>query len=734
MRRGASGASGSRRSRWAPVSLPIALAALVGFAGCNASPSAESSLPIRPCSVVAWHHPASAAAHVEIVGDWNGWARPGLPMNASGDPGWVATLVTLTPGEHEYAVIEDGQWQLDPTVPTSGFYEDQEVTWIDVADCAAPGLTIETAAGSPDGHASVAATFLASTARAPLDPASLTVTATDGSRVTPSSLTIDPAHGTLAATFAGLPAGKHTLSFHARDTNGRSADPAWATLWIEPQPFDARDMVLYQVIVDRYRGPNGAALEQPAVPSARAGGTVSGVTAAIASGELTALGVNALWIYPLYANPDGWFPGLDGRQYSSYHGYWPVNPRATEPTMAPEADIDTLIAAAHAHGLRILFDVVPNHVHAQHPYAQAHLNDGWFNHPDGACICGTTCDWASHILDCWFIGYLPDLDWRNPTVADQVTSDVVWWLDRFDADGIRIDAVPMMWRAATRRIAAAIRAKYDHPAHSLFLLGENFVGEDDFDLLKYQLGPYGLDSEFHFPLMWALRGAIADETEPMSAIDAVVEAGIADWAGSGATMATMIGNHDVDRFATESVGDGATDGWTPAVQPPADSDVYAKQVLALGAVFTLPGAPVIYYGDELALVGHVDPDSRRVMPAAADLNAAQLATRASVQSLARARACSASLRRGTYRLLFANDESLVFARELAGADTAVVALFRNAATLSAPLPGIAPGTWIDALSSSPQSLSPELTNLAGAPLSLLLLFPEGSACATPAHK
>jgi glycosidase len=682
---------------------------------------------------VVWHHPASSEAQVEVVGDWNGWARPGLAMSPTGDPGWVATSVALSPGEHEYAVIEDGQWLPDPTVATTGFHDNIEVTWVDALDCATPGLSIDRAAGSADGHGSVNATFLASTARDPLDPSSVTVTARDGSLVAPSSATIDASRGAIELGFAGLSPGKHTLSFHAKDVKGRAADPAWATLWIEPKEFDPRDLVLYQVMVDRYRGPGGAELAPPAIPSARAGGTVSGVTAAISSGELSRLGVNAIWLSPLYANPDGWFPGADGRLYSSYHGYWPIDARATEASMAPEADIDALIATAHAHDLRVLFDVVPNHVHAQHSYAQANLGRGWFNHPDGSCICGTTCDWATHIIDCWFTDYLPDLDWRNPAVADQVTSDVLWWLDRFDGDGVRIDAVPMMWRAATRRIVSAIRDKYDHPAHSTFLLGENFVGEGDFGLLRYQLGPFGLDSEFHFPLMWALRGAIASEAQPMSAIDAAVSGGIDAFAGSGATMATMIGNHDVDRFATESVGDGNVDGFTPAVQPPVDSDVYAKQVLALGAIFTLPGAPVLFYGDELALVGHVDPDSRRVMPAEATLNSAQIATRATVQSLARIRACSAALRRGSYRLLYADDESLAFARELAGDDTAIVILFRNAVTLRAPFPGIAGGTWIDALTGSAQSLSPALTNAAGAPLSLQLLFPEGSACATSAH-
>jgi glycosidase len=710
--------------------LPWFIVLATAGAGCQAAPANDVALPTRSCTITAWHHPVSAAAHVELVGDWNGWARPGMLMNTTGDPGWLAATLTLSPGEHEYAIIEDGEWLVDPTVATTGFHDGTEVTWVDIADCSTPGLTLDAVTGSATGHATVQATFASASSLSRINPASLVVTARDGSALEPSSVAVDPAIGSIALSFDGLAPGKHTFSLQAKDASGRDAAPAWGSAWIEAQPFDPQDTVLYEVMVDRYRGPGGASLAQPSVPSARAGGTVSGVTAAIASGALAKLGVNTLWLTPLYDNPDGWFPGLDGHEYSSYHGYWPINPRATEPTMAPEADVQTLLATAHASGMRVLFDVVPNHVHAQHPYAQAHLWDGWFNNPDGTCICGVSCDWTTHILDCWFVNYLPDLDWRNPDVADQVTSDVLWWMDEFDADGIRIDAVPMMWRAATRRIVTAIRDKYDHPTHTMFLLGENFVGEGDFDLLKYQLGPFGLESEFHFPLMWALRGAIADETQPMSAIDSVVEDGISEFAGSGAVMSTMIGNHDVDRFATESFGDGSTDGWTPAVQPAPGSVIYAKQQLALGAVFTLPGAPVIYYGDEVALVGHVDPDSRHVMPDDAALNASQLATRQKTQLLGQVRACSLALRRGSYRLLYAGNEVLAYARELPGADTAVVVLFRNTSSLSAALPGIAAGPWVDVLSGDVQSLSPELTTVAGAPLSQRLFFPQGSSCAT----
>jgi glycosidase len=145
----------------------------------------------------------------------------------------------------------------------------------------------------------------------------------------------------------------------------------------------------------------------------------------------------------------------------------------------------------------------------------------------------------------------------------------------------------------------------------------------------------------------------------------------------------------------------------------------------------LPGAPVLYYGDEVALAGKGDPDSRRVMPAESELGALQMQTRDVVRSLGRARACEPALRRGTYRTLYVDAERLVYARELPGAETAIVALQRSpVGDVSVPLPGITGGTWVDVLSGAIQSLRPELTNLAAAPLSMALYVPATSSCAS----
>ncbi|MDB4992979.1 MAG: Neopullulanase, partial [Myxococcaceae bacterium] len=557
--------------------LALGLAGALG-AACASTPDPGSSVPARSCTLTIWHRAASPRAHVEIVSSFRAWKRPGDVLTADRADGWRSVSYELAPGEHTYGIVEDGVWIADPNVPTSAFHEGHEVARVEIASCAVPAVAIDEAHGSADGSASVKASFLAAQGGRALDPASFRVTDRDGAPVLADVVASDPAHGTAELLVHGLAAGKHALVVAARDASGNEAETARATVWIEPRPIGLEDLVIYQVVVDRFRNDTGPVL-QPELASARAGGTIAGTRRAIESGEIQALGANAIWLSPLYKNPTGMFPGKDGRQYSSYHGYWPIDPRGIEPLQGDEAEVDRLVRAAHDRGVRVIFDVVPNHVHAEHPYARAHAGDpAWFNHsdamaaassnaPTASCVCGTSsCDWSTHIQDCWFAPYLPDLEWKTDEVAKTVTSDVMWWLDRFDGDGLRIDAVPMMPRAASRRISAAVRGRYDHEGNRTLVLGENFTGPGGYDLLKYALGPFGLDSEFHFPLMWSLRQSVAQGTAPMTDVDAAVRTGEEAWRGSGAVMGLMIGNHDVSRFASVSAGDGVGDGWTPAVQ------------------------------------------------------------------------------------------------------------------------------------------------------------------------
>ena len=698
----------------------LAFGVAVSAAGLSCSDETPTGPNIRQCGLVIWHKPANAQARVEIVGDWNGWARPGVTPEARPD-GWRVAGVDTSVGEHAYAIIEDGVWLTNRNEPMTGTHEDHEVTVATAEDCNTPALRVDSVETNAAGDANVRLTFLSSRSGAKLDPASVVARSRDGSVITTPA--IDPASGRVGFALRGLQRGKYTYTVEAKDSSGKVAEDARATVFIDGtgETWDPRDAIVYQVVIDRFRGPGGP-LKPPATPSSRAGGTLSGVRDALEKGEIEALGATAIWLSPLYTNPTGDFPNKDGTHTStSYHGYWPTSSRGIDERFATEDELTAFVDAAHARGIRVLFDVVPNHVHEQHEWTKSHPD--WFKQD---CVCGEgACDWGAHIKTCWFAPYLPDLDWTNDAAARAASAEVMWWFDRWDADGVRIDAVPMMPRSATRRIATAARRRYQHPGHDLYVLGENFTGPGNYQSLRYDLGPYGLDGSFHFPLMWTMRNAIAHETSPLSAIDESFRQGEAAWDGANAVMGLMIGNHDVSRFASESAGDADGDVWDGPGQP-ADPLVYAKQRLALATVLTMPGAPVLYYGDEVGLAGRSDPDCRRVMPGEKSLSPEQLKTRAVVRALGMTRSCSRALRRGTLTTMLADEEHFVFARTI-GQESAVIALTRRPTSkIELPLPAGSPTDLVDVLTG--KALEATVLTVSEQPFSIQVYVSAGSGC------
>ena len=187
------------------------------------------------------------------------------------------------------------------------------------------------------------------------------------------------------------------------------------------------------------------------------------------------------------------------------------------------------------------------------PRFTEHRADGWFHEHDPPCVCGTPgCSWAEHIEDCWFAPYLPDVRFEQPDALAAAVEDARWWLDEFDIDGFRIDAVPMMPRAVTRRILHAARTAAGPRGSTL--LGEIFTGPVPrrHRGIRYYLGPDGLDSAFDFPLMWAIRDAVAHGTGGFDGIDRLLGQTEAAIAKSGSAMAPILGNHDATRFLRRS--------------------------------------------------------------------------------------------------------------------------------------------------------------------------------------
>lgn len=772
--------------------LAFALASLA--AGC-AAPAGGGGADAR-CQLVAWYRPdramaaapsltAEQAARPELIGSWNGFQRPGLRAwdrrraapEGEAPVDWYTISLPLPAGAYEYAIVAGDQLLLDAVNPQSAFAPSPllrgdapfaaELSRAVIPDCGAPAL----AARPPEpGAASlrVTADFLPAQDGAPLGEASAELHRGEQVLAPPAIERIErDAEGAAARVIVAataLPPGKYTVTIRARDSAGRDAAPVRASAFVTaaaaPTPA-LGDGLVYHLVVDRFRGPAGA-LGPPRTPGARAGGTLDGVRAAVEAGYFDALGVTTLWLSPVYQNPPGTWTGRDGRSYEAYHGYWPAQPRAVEERLGGAAALDALVAAAHARGLRVLIDAVPNHVHDSHPYYQDRSRRApavaaapdpaaasWFNDGPASCVCGSPgCGWGERLEDCWFDRYLPDLNWRSGAVLEGGAADLGWWMERFDLDGLRIDAVPMMPRAATRRIARVVRQATARGGLDGLLLGETYTGPGDYGRAEIRafLGQRhdGLDSQFDFPLMWALRDVIARGARGFDALEQELAAGERAFAGSGAAIAHILGNHDTSRFLSEAAGDAGADPWLGPPQPTAEAP-YRLHLLGLAAILTLPGLPVLYYGDEVALAGAGDPDCRRVLPdvlaARPPLSAPQAQVLEGARRLGRLRRCASALRRGQRRpLLVTADHDVAWLAPPAddpAAAPALVVLSRAPGAARLRVSGVPAGAYRDALSGRVIQVGQAgaAAEIDAAPLSAAVYLssdsPAGSACLQP---
>jgi alpha-glucosidase len=366
-----------------------------------------------------------------------------------------------------------------------------------------------------------------------------------------------------------------------------------------PSPSWWREAVFYQVYIRSFADGNGDGV-----------GDLAGLRRRL--GYLRALGVDALWITPFYPSP------------MADHGYDVADPRDVEPVFGDLAEFDALLAEAHALGLRITVDLVPNHSSSEHAWFQAALATGpgsperarylfrdgrgpdgseppnnwpsvfggpaWTRVPDG--------QWYLHI----FAPEQPDLDFTNPEVLADLDETMRFWLDR-GVDGFRIDVahgmakpeglpdmVPMddtgllddhgpgdhrFDRDGVHDVHRRIRAVLDEYPDRMSV-GEVWVSDDE--RLASYLRPDELQLAFNFKLLTA-------EWAPTALRDAV-DHSLAAVAGTPAPACWVLSNHDRPRHVTR-YGDG---------------ELGTRRARAAALLqLALPGVAYVYNGDELGM-------------------------------------------------------------------------------------------------------------------------------------
>lgn len=664
----------------------LALSLAVSVAPACSEPQDDHGLhpagPLACAHTVFYRLPAGGAvpAQVSVVGPFNDW-QPGVdPLVDPDGDGLYVGQPRFQPGWQTYLIEVDGEQHLDAFEPLTLFDDSgsRELSAARIEDCSRPALRFDALQASASGELTARLTVRAALTGGRTRPQRAEATLEDGS-VLEARLLTDGAQAFVEVTARRLTAGKHVLRVTVTDEAGRESEAVSAPFWVEPARFDWRDATIYQVFVDRFRRAGGEPLADAVSITAFHGGDLWGVLEAIEDGYFASLGVNTLWLSPLYENPDGWWMGRLGMEAQAYHGYWPVDSRRVSERFGGEDALEAVVTAAHARGMRVIVDVVMNHVHWDHAYHRR--GPAWINR-DPSCICGSeACPWHEAIVECWFDPFLPDLDWRNRELVEAVTADALWWIERFDVDGLRLDAVPMMPRLAMRHLRERVERARD-PVHThTYLLGETYTGRGEQDVIRYWLGDHTLSGQFDFPVMWALREALAGRTG-LSLLDLEVRASAAAFDEAGAVMAPMLGNHDVPRFISDVNGDTV---WSPGqVQPgpPQSEAPYRALEQAWSFVLTQPGAPVIYNGDEYGEPGAYDPDNRRNTRFAERLAPRERQVLEHTARTGRARACSVALRRGARHTLYASADLYVYGREAGDGRPAVVMLNTSSVALA----------------------------------------------------
>jgi glycosidase len=447
--------------------------------------------------------------------------------------------------------------------------------------------------------------------------------------------------------------------------------------------FDWRSAILYFVFVDRFK--NGdASNDEPVTgvetPANYQGGDWAGLLETIESGYFDELGVNALWLTVPMDNPSVAGAGSDGHAYSAYHGYWPSDLEATEEHFGDMALLKEVVDAAHARGMKVLFDYAMNHVHADSPLFSEHPDWFWPLDFDGKyCVCGDGCAWDGYEgRRCWFRDYLPDWNFQSPQARTASIDNAIWWIKETGIDGYRLDAVKHIETLWIEELRDRVDQEIDQSKGRFYMVGETFETTNR-DAIRQYVSSDLLDGQFDFPLRGAIVEHVLRRSGSMQDLDGFLASNDGYYPG---IMSTFIGNHDIARVINTALDqpwgtwdNGGSSGWDDPPGLPSNAAPFERLALGFTLLFTTRGVPLVYYGDEIGMPGAGDPDNRRMMQFEG-LAANQQWLLDRMKLLGQIRRAQPALWRGTRTTVHADIDTYAF-RMTDGASTLWVALNRG---------------------------------------------------------
>ncbi|ETT72516.1 alpha amylase, catalytic domain protein [Paenibacillus sp. FSL R7-277] len=295
------------------------------------------------------------------------------------------------------------------------------------------------------------------------------------------------------------------------------------------------------------------------------------------------MGYTAIWISPV-AEPQMTNRENNGTgKNTAYHGYNVKDPNKANPYFGTKEKLKELVDSAHALGIKVIIDVVPNHIGDYMLGTQAYYdipslqpaapfnNPAWYHHNgdiNWSLADGRYDQWAQDYLENHDLGGLDDIDFDVPVAKQAIFSSIKGWFDYTEADGARVDAAKLMKPTDIGELQNLLGVN---------TFGENFDGNAEF--VSRWVGQNKEWGMLDFPLFFSVLNSFAYG----QSFDANIKGTLAQdsyYGGNANHMVTFIDNHDRNRFLTEAGGS------------------VEKLQNALSFIFTVRGTPVVFQGTE----------------------------------------------------------------------------------------------------------------------------------------
>lgn len=414
------------------------------------------------------------------------------------------------------------------------------------------------------------------------------------------------------------------------------------------------------------------------------GGSLAGIAAHL--DELAALGVSTLYFCPIFES-------------ASNHRYNTADYMKIDPMLGTEKDFKRLCAEAKKRGIRILLDGVFNHTGSQSLYFNA---DGFYPTLGAAQSKESPyydwfqfSDWPGSYDAWWGISTLPNVREDCPGYVDYIIegrdSVVKHWL-RAGASGWRLDVADELPDEFIEKLRAAV----EETDPDALLLGE--VWEDASNKISYSrrrkyLQGRELHGVMNYPFRTALLNYLLDgpAEDFMEAMETIRENYPPD---AFYSAMNFLGTHDTPRVLTVLGGVPLPEGREAqshfSLTPVQRAAGLERLTVAAAILFTFPGSPMIYYGDEAGMEGAADPFNRRTYPWGRE----DQALLDWFRTLGQLRKNRLSLRRGSFRWLAAQGPLLAYLREY-GQEATATLVNTSGEPLTLTLPE---GSYLDLIS------------------------------------